>query len=80
MTDKKLNEAYYQLDHLWTGSKTIKESHKITSILRNGVKLWLASKGLRQVHIPPPKEINQYVSKPNEQHQFGLLYVADKIF
>ena len=32
MTDEKLNEAYYQLDHLWGGGKTIREMHKITSI------------------------------------------------
>ena len=32
MTEKKLNEAYYQPDNLWAGNKTIRELHKITSI------------------------------------------------
>ena len=44
MTKRKLNETYYNPDHLWTGSKAIKELHKITSILL-------------QVHVPSPKEI-----------------------
>ena len=36
-----------------------------------------------QVHIPPPQEINHPyydVTKPNEQHQFDLLYVPRNIF
>ena len=37
MTYGKLNQAYYQFDHLWTGSKTIKELHKITSITKKDV-------------------------------------------
>ena len=32
MTEKKLNETYYQPDNLWAGNKTIRELHKITSI------------------------------------------------
>ena len=42
MADRKLNEAYYQPDKLWTGGKAIRELHKITSIPRKDIKPWLA--------------------------------------
>ena len=42
MPDKKLDGAYYQPDHLWTGGKAIRELHKITSIHNKNVKPWLA--------------------------------------
>lgn len=32
MTDKKVNEAFYQRDYLWTGSKVIRQLHEITPI------------------------------------------------
>ena len=34
MTDEKLYEAYCKTNHLLTGRKTIRESHKPTSILK----------------------------------------------
>ena len=46
MTDKKLNEVYYQPDFLWTGRKVIRELHKITSIPKKDVKSWLAKQVL----------------------------------
>ena len=36
-----------------------------------------------QVHVPPPKEIHHPhydVTRPNEQHQFDLLYMPHNIF
>ena len=83
MTDEKLNEAYYQPDHLWTGGKVIRELHKITSIPKNDFKPWLAKQSLWQVHIPPPNETNHPhydVTKPNEQHKFDLLHVPHNVF
>ena len=84
MTDKeKLYQAYYQPDRLWTGGKAIKELHKITSMSRKDIRSWLAKQALWQVHIPPPKEINHPhydVTKPNEQHQFDLLYMPYNVF
>ena len=84
MTDKeKLYQAYYQPDCLWTGNKAIKELHKITSMSKKDIKSWLAKQALWQVHIPPPKEINHPhydVTKPNEQHQFDLLYMPHNLF
>ena len=50
---------------------------------RKDIKLWLAKQALWQVHIPPPKEINRPhydVTKPNEQHQFDLLYMPHNLF
>ena len=84
MTDKeKLYQAYYEPDRLWTGGKAIKELHKITSMSKKDIKSWLAKQALWQVHIPPPKEINHPhydVTKPNEQHQFDLLYMPHNVF
>ena len=84
MTDeKKLYQAYYQPDCLWTGGKAIKELHKITSMSRKDIRSWLAKQALWQVHIPPPKEISHPhydLTKPNEQHQFDLLYIPRNVF
>ena len=47
MTDKKkLYQAYYQPDHLWTGGKAIKELHKIMSMSRKYIESWLAKQAL----------------------------------
>ena len=46
------------------------------------MKPWFAKQALWQVHVAPPKEINHPhydVTKPNEQHQFDLLYVPCNI-
>ena len=84
MTDEeKLYGGYYQPDRLWTGGKVIKELHKNTSMSRKDITSWLAKQALYQVHIPPPKEINHPyydVTKPNEQHQFDLLYMPHNVF
>ena len=84
MTDEeKLYQAYYHPDHLWTGSKAIKELHKITSMSKKDIKSRLAKQALWQVHIPPPKEINHPhydVTEPNKQHQFDLLYMPHNLF
>ena len=84
MTDKeKLYQAYYQPDRLWAGGKAIKQLHKITSILKKDIKPWLAKQALWQVHITPPKDIRHPhydVTKPNEQHQFDLLYMPHNLF
>ena len=53
------------------------------SMPRKDIRLWLAKQALWQVHIPPPKEINHPhydVTKPNEQHQFDLLYMPHNVF
>ena len=50
---------------------------------KKDIKLCLAKQVLRQVHIPPPKEIHHLhydVTKPNEQHQFDLLYMVHDLF
>ena len=82
MTDK-LRQEYCQPDRLWTGNKAIKELHQITSMPRKDISSWLAKQALWQVHIPPPKAIHhpRYdMTKPNEQHQFDLLYMPDNLF
>ena len=52
-------------------------------MLKKDINSWLAKQALWQVHIPPPKEINHPhcdVTKPNEQHQFDLLYMPHNLF
>ena len=47
------------------------------------IKSWLAKQALWQVHIPPPEEIyrpHYNVTKPNEEHQFDLLYMSHNLF
>ena len=81
--EEKLYQAYYQPDRLWAGGKAIKELHKITSMSKKDIKSWLAKQALWQVHIPPPEEIHHPhydVTKPNEQHQFDLLYMPHNLF
>ena len=81
--EEKLYGAYYEPDRLWTGGKAIKELHKIASMLKKDIKSWLEKQALWQVHIPPPKEIHHPhydLTKPNEQHQFHLLYMPHNLF
>ena len=76
-------KVYCQPGHLWTCRKAIKELHKITFIPKKDVRSWLAKQELWQVHIPPAKKINHPhydVRKPNEQHQFDLLFVLHNSF
>ena len=84
MTDEeKLYQAYYEPERLWAGVKAIKELHKITLMSKKDIKSWLAKQVLWQVHIPPPKEMHHPhydVTKPNEQHQFDLLYMPHNLF
>ena len=50
---------------------------------KKDIKSWLAKQALWPVHIPPPKEIHHPhydVTKPNEQHQFDLLYMPHNLF
>ena len=81
--EEKLYQAYYGPERLWAGGKTIKKVHKITSVSKKDIKSWLSKQAFRKVHIPPPKEIQHPhydVTKPNEQHQFHLLYMPHNIF
>ena len=84
MTDEdKLYRTYYVPDRLWAGDKARKELDEITSMSKKDIKSWLAKQALWPVHIPPPKEIHNPhydVTKPNEQHQFHLLYMPHNIF
>ena len=70
-------------DCLWAGGNAMKGLHKITSMPKKDIKSWIAKQSLWQVHIPPPKEIHHQhydVTRPNEQHQFDLLYMPHNFF
>ena len=82
MTDEKLYQVYYHPDCLWAGNKAIKELHKIMSMSKKDMKLWLAKQAFWQVHIPLPKEIHHPhydVTKSNEQHQFDLVHMPHNV-
>ena len=76
-------KLYYQPDRLGTGDKAVKELHRTTSMSREDIRTWLAKQAFWQVHIPPLREIHHPhydVTKPNEQHQFDLLYMRHNLF
>ena len=80
---RKLYQAYYGPDRLWTGDKAIKELHKITSRLRKDVESWLVNQTLWKVHKPPPKEVHHPhydVTAHDKEHQFNLLYMPHNPF
>ena len=50
---------------------------------RKDIRSWLVKQAIWQIHIPVPKEIyhpHYDVTKPNEQHQFDLLYMPHNVF
>ena len=81
--EEKLYRAYYQPDRLWAGGKAIKELQKVMSMSRKDIRSWLEKQVPWQVQITPPKEMHHPhcdVKKPNEQHQFHLLYMPHNFF
>ena len=71
----RLQDIYYQPNHLWKAIKKLKELSKEKPKV---IKQWLSQQVIWQVHLPPPKHVDrpQYkVMIPNEMHQFDLLYM-----
>ena len=80
--DENFAEVYYKPEHLWTGNKAIRKLHKETGSSKKDTKSWLAKQAFCQVHIPSPKSINHphyEITKPNEMHQFDVLYVPSDV-
>ena len=53
------------------------------ALVKRHVRSWLEKQALWQLHIPPPKEINQphfEVAKPNMQRQSDKLYFLHTVF
>ena len=81
--EEKLYQAYYEPDCLWTGVKAIKELHKITSMSEKRYSIMVSKTSPFASLYTPPKEIHHPhydVTKPNEQHQFDLLYMPRNLF
>ena len=62
--DGKLSKVYYQPDHHWTGGKTIRELHEITSISKKGARSWLAKQALT---IPKELKSPYYTMKKTNE-------------
>ena len=72
--NEKFAIVYYKPEHLWTGNKAIRKLHKETGLSKKDAKSWLAKQA-------SPKSINHLhykITKPNEMHQFEVLYVNVK--
>ena len=79
---EKLSEIYYQPNHLWIKNKAVKKLKELTNLKSKEIKSWLAKQAFWQVHLPAPKKIDRphyEITKPNEMHQFDLLYMPKDI-
>jgi len=75
---RKLQEIYYNPEHLWTGRKAIKQLQKASKMPLKVVEAWLAQQAFFQVYLPGPKKIDHphfYVTKVNKIHQADLMYL-----
>ncbi|XP_057292533.1 uncharacterized protein LOC130621240 [Hydractinia symbiolongicarpus] len=75
---EKLSHIYYQPEHLWIGRKAIKLLAEKSGLSKKKVIHWLSRQILWLRHIRGPKKINYphfTITKPNEMHQFDLLYM-----
>ena len=74
----KLQDIYYQANHLWKGQKAIKKLQELSKEKPSVIKKWLSQQAIWQVHLPPPKRVDRphyEVAIPNQMHQFDLLYM-----
>ena len=80
----KLQDLYYQPNHLWKGKLAIKKLIDLSKEKPKAVKKWLTKQAFWQVHSPPPKLVERphyEVTVPNEVHQFDVLYMPqDKLY
>ena len=81
MNDSEFKKIYYQPKNLWKGKKAIKMLKEITG---REPKEWLSRQAYWQIHQPAPKVVQRphyQVAKPNQLHQFDLLYMpTDKLY
>ena len=77
-----LLEIYYQPDHLWIRNKAVKKLKELTDLKPKKIKSWLLKQAFWQTHLPAPKQTDQphyEITKPNQMHQFDLLYMPGDI-
>ena len=72
----KLQDIYYQRNHLWKGQKAIRKLRELSNEKPAVIKKWLSRQVIWQVHLPPHVNRPHYeVMIPIEMHQFDLLYM-----
>ena len=75
----KLQDIYYQPNHLWKGQKAVKKLRELSNKKSSLIRKWLSQQSLCQMCLPPPKCVNRphyEVTIPNQMHQFDLLYMS----
>ena len=78
----KLQDIYYQPNHLWKGQKAIRKPRELSKEKPKVVKQWLSKQVICQVYLPPSKCVDRLhyeVTIPNEVHQLDLLYMPSNI-
>ena len=71
----KIDNIYYQPNHLWKGHKAIKKLKEYSKEKPKVIKQWQSQQAFRQVHLPAPKRIDRphyQVTTPKEMHQSDL--------
>ena len=81
MSDAEFAKIYYQPKNLWKGKKAITLLNEETG--RNSED-WLSRQAYWQIHQPAPSKVQRphfQIVKPNQLHQFDLLYMpTDKLY
>ena len=55
----KLQDIYYQPNHLWKGRQAIKKLREFSKEKPAVIKQWLSRQAIWQVHLPPPKCVDR---------------------
>ena len=79
----KLQDVYYQPQHMWKGQKALKELKK-NGFKSKEIRSFLSKQAFWQIHLPPPRKVirpHYEVKVVNQVHQFDLLYMPeDKLY
>ena len=74
----KLQDIYYQPNHLWKGQKAIRKLRELSKEKPSVIKKWLSRQAIWQVHLPPSKSVRRphyEITIPNQRYQFDLLHM-----
>ena len=55
----KLQDIYYQPNHLWKGQKAIRKLQELSKERPAVIKKWMSPQAIWKVHLPPAKRVNR---------------------